>query len=324
VLQAAFDPLPAAPGALLHRLRRGGRTVRYIDVGDAGWRPLVFLGGLATSGRAFELTEFARTTRERLRLRAIAVERNGFGGTPLDPALGIEDAVDDVLGVLDHLAVDRVVVVAFSGGGPYAAALAARAPERLISLHLAAAAAGAPIATSEAARELAADAAALARDPAELWRFPGDSPVHLIPGFDAAAAAEGLRALGRDGRGSAALTHEWRLLCAAPLPALERVRAPAYLYWGSADSVVPPAHARAWQRALGGGELRLYPGEAHDVQYRHWDQILLDSAGLGDRTLICERGRAELVAAAEAGARLRAGATLGLCAWARPDVPARR
>ena len=29
---------------------------------------------------------------------------------------------------------------------------------------------------------------------------------------------------------------------------------------------------------------RAYPGEGHDVQYRHWDQILLDAAGLGDAT----------------------------------------
>jgi hypothetical protein len=27
--------------------------------------------------------------------------------------------------------------------------------------------------------------------------------------------------------------------------------------------------------------LRGYRGEGHDVQYRHWEQILLDIAGLG-------------------------------------------
>jgi len=27
--------------------------------------------------------------------------------------------------------------------------------------------------------------------------------------------------------------------------------------------------------------LRGYPGEGHDVQYRHWEQILRDVAGVG-------------------------------------------
>ena len=37
-----------------------------------------------------------------------------------------------MLGVLAALGVEQFLVVAFSGGGPYAAALAARVPDRLI------------------------------------------------------------------------------------------------------------------------------------------------------------------------------------------------
>ena len=37
--------------------------------------------------------------RERLQLRVISVERNGFGMTRFDPSLGYRDAVDDVLSV---------------------------------------------------------------------------------------------------------------------------------------------------------------------------------------------------------------------------------
>jgi pimeloyl-ACP methyl ester carboxylesterase len=150
----------------------------------------------------------------------------------------------------------------------------------------------------------------------ELWRFPDDSPLHRIPGFARAAAAEGARALGQDGRGAAAIAHEWRLLCSASLPALESVSVPAYLYWGTDDEVVPVAHAEAWLEVLGGAvTVRLYNGEAHDVQYRHWDQILLDVAGLGARTLVCHEGEAQLVATEEVEQLLCAGGTLGLCAW---------
>jgi non-heme chloroperoxidase len=260
----------------------GRRVVHFIDEGQPGWRPLVFFGGLGTSIGAFYLTEFARTARERLCLRVISVERNGFGETSFDPSLGYADAVDDVLAVLASLAIDRFAIVAFSGGGAFAAALSARVPERVRSLHLAAAAAGALIATCGSASERFAHPAQIARDPGAMWEYPPDSPVHEIPGFARAAIDEGFRALGSDGRGARALAHEWRLLCSGQLPDLTAVVAPAFLYWGDNDDVVPPAHACEWRRALPSiAALRCYRGEAHDVQYVHWDQILLDVAGLG-------------------------------------------
>lgn len=224
----------------------GCRTVRFIDEGAADWRPIVFFGGLGTDVGAFYLTEFARAERERLRLRVIGVERNGFGTTAFDPSLGYADAVDDVLEVLEALGIRRFAIVAISGGAPYAAALSARVPHRVLSLHLAAAAAGALVARYGTAEAQFADPAQLALEPA--------------------------------------LAHEWHLLATEPLPDLSALHAPAYLYWGIDDDVVPPAHAREWRRVLPQvAALRSYPGEGHDVQYRHWEQILLDVAGLGAR-----------------------------------------
>lgn len=221
-----------------------GRVVRYIDEGSADWRAVVFFGGLGTDVNAFYATEFARDVREQLRLRFVSVERNGFGMTQFDPALDYEDAVDDVLGVLDALAIRRFAVVAISGGASFAAALAARVPERVLSLHLAAAAAGPLVADHGTAALLYAQPALLASDPA--------------------------------------LAHEWRLLSSEPLPNLAGLHAPAYLYWGTDDDVVPAAiHVPEWRRLLPRvAALRGYPGEGHDVQYRHWEQILRDVAGL--------------------------------------------
>jgi non-heme chloroperoxidase len=310
-LQPGFDPVPANPCGDVHVLDLWGRAVRYIDAGEPGWRPVVFFGGLGTSVGAFALTEFARTMRERLSLRVISVERNGFGETPLEPSLGYRDGVDDVLAVLDALGIERCVVVALSGGGPFAAALCAHSPERVVSLHLGSAAAGA----SAPLPVTLADPAALASDRAGFWELPADSPVRRIPGFLAAAAAEGQRALGCP-TGTAALAHELRLLRQEPLPSLDWFTAPAYLYWGAADEVVPRFHPAAWRRALRGRVTeRRYDGEGHDAHYRHWDQILVDAAGLGPRTLICLRGRTLLAQPGDAEPSLAAGATLGLCGW---------
>jgi pimeloyl-ACP methyl ester carboxylesterase len=218
--------------------------VRYIDEGLADWRPVVFFGGLGTDVNAFYETEFARELRERLRLRFISVERNGFGMTPFDPVRGFREAVDDVLSVLDGLGVRRFAVVAISGGAPFAAALCARVPARVLSLHLAAAAAGPLVASCGTAPVLYARPEQLALDPA--------------------------------------LAHEWALLCDEPLPDLGALEAPAYLYWGHEDEVVPFAHVREWRRVLPCvAALRGYPGAGHDVQYRHWEQVLLDVAGVG-------------------------------------------
>jgi non-heme chloroperoxidase len=220
------------------------RTARFIDEGEPGWRPAVFFGGLGTDLGAFYMTEFARPERERLRLRMVSVERNGFGKTPFDPALGYEDAVDDVLAVLASLRIERFAVVAISGGAPFAAALCARVPARVLSLHLASPAAGPLTVTCGTAKELYGDPVQLAGDPA--------------------------------------LAHEWRLLGSRPLPDLGALDAPAYLYWGTDDEIVPPVHVMEWRRVLRRvAALRAYPGEGHDVQYRHWEQILLDAAGLG-------------------------------------------
>lgn len=231
--------------------RRARRPVRFIDTGEEGWRPMVFFGGLGTDLGAFYETEFARETRERLRLRAISVERNGFGMTALDESLAFSDAVDDVLAVLEALGVQRFAVVAISGGAPFAAALAARVPHRVLSLHLAAAAAGPLVAECGTASVLYASPHQLALDPA--------------------------------------LAHEWQLLVSEPLPDLSGLYAPAYLYWGAADEVVPVEHVREWRRILPRvAALRGYPGEGHDVQYRHWEQILRDVAGVG---AVADRGR---------------------------------
>jgi pimeloyl-ACP methyl ester carboxylesterase len=203
---------------------------------------VVFFGGLGTDVNAFYETEFARSMRERLCLRVVGVERNGFGMTPFDPSRGYADAVGDVLGVLAARGIDRFAVVAISGGAPFAAALCARVPKRVLSLHLAAAAAGPLTATCGTAAVLYGNPAQLTADPA--------------------------------------LAHEWQLLRDVPLPDLSALDAPAYIYWGTDDEVVPPAHVLEWRRVLGKvAALRAYPGEGHDVQYRHWEQILLDAAG---------------------------------------------
>jgi non-heme chloroperoxidase len=86
-LQNEFDHI----GAEVHSLTRNGRTSYHIDEGNSGDRAVIFIGGAGTSLEAFQLTEFARTSRQKLGLRVISVERNGFGESQLDLNLGYAD-----------------------------------------------------------------------------------------------------------------------------------------------------------------------------------------------------------------------------------------
>ena len=310
-LQRGFDPLgPTVRSATLG----GGRTVHFIDEGDPSWRTAVFFGGGGTTVRAFGLLEFARTLREQLGIRIISVERNGLGQTPYQPDLGLAEYATAVWGLLDRQGVDQASLIAISGGGPYAAHVARARPERVRSMHLACAWAERPDSD-----RTAFSAEAVAADPVAWWRYPDDSPVHRIPGFADSTVEEATRGVFARGRDVPpdGLRHAFALYQQCPLPELTAVRAPAFLYWGADDAVVPTEHLERWQSALPQVRaVRLYPGEGHDVQYRHWDQILADVIHLGEQVVVGRDGETLLLSPDVAREALAAGAVLGLWAWA--------
>lgn len=322
-LQRDFDPI----GAEVHELTHKGRTSYYIDEGKPGQRAVVFMGGASTSLEAFQLTEFARSTREKLGVRIISVERNGLGSSKLDLSLGYDDYNNEVLAVLRHLGVRHFSIMAISGGGAYAVQLAAAVPRRVISLH-----AGAAVASSLPTRTPPANCSrtleernALNRkwklDPMAWWAVPG-SPVLKVPGWQATAYLDAGRAffLGGQLDDASAMSLPGILACSpGAVVNPKRITAPTYLYWGGSDTSVPVSVMRQWQQALPNVvKATVYPDEGHTVQYRHWDQILADMAGYGDRTVVCKNGRKTLLVPNEQAKSLqRRGATLGLCAWTR-------
>lgn len=314
-LQTEFDHI----GAEVHSLKVGERTSYYIDEGRPGDRAVVFIGGQGTSLEAFQLTEFARTMRSQLGLRVISVERNGFGESEFDPRLGYGDYSAEVLAVLDHLGVDQFVIMAISGGGAYAAHLAAAVPERVISLH-AGAAVSRTLPTrsqpdcSKSAEQWDESLIAYTHKPKDWWGVPG-SPVLVIPGWQTTAYADGTRSFYVGGQmgNPAALTHESMLICGADAVAdTAAIKAPVYLYYGEKDTAVPVDQMQQWQAALPNVvKAVVYPGEGHTVQYRHWDQILTDMAGHADQTVVCRDGASKLIPNDQVGQDEH----LGICAW---------
>ncbi|MGY0018746.1 alpha/beta fold hydrolase [Streptomyces sp. YJ-C3] len=320
-VQNTFDSL----GPDVHAAKLpSGRTAHYTDSGPADGTPVLYIGGTGTSARAVHMTDFFRTTRQDLGLRMISVERNGFGDTDYDPALGKADFAADALDVLDRLGVKDFKVVAISGGGPYAAELAASAPGRVSALHLAAALP--PYGTKPAYCGLSDDALAAAvkdqiKDPRTWWAFPDDSPVKSIPGFADTAYEDGARTYNQRGQQAdpAPQVHEQKLYCERPGPDLSKLSASVHLYGGDKDTTVPPATLKTWRAQLPSGatvKTRTYADSGHDVQYRHWDQILVDLAGRADRTVVCRGKHTRALPAVEADRLVaKKRATLGSCAW---------
>jgi hypothetical protein len=101
-----------------------------------------------------------------------------------------------------------------------------------------------------------------------------------------------------------------------PIADLAAVNAPAFIYQGTADPLVTMQSAGFWRAHFPNvARMRVYPGEGHDIQYRHWDQVLIDVSGHPELTVLCIGHRSQAVLESKAGALVKAGATAGICAW---------
>jgi pimeloyl-ACP methyl ester carboxylesterase len=295
-----------------------GRTIHYTDTGYVGGRTVLFIGGTGTSARAAGMTDFLGTLRRQLKLRFIVVERNGFGDTEFAPDWGYKDYAAEVQAVLDRLGVTRFAGIAISGGGPYMAAVAGAMPERVISVHMLATAA-----TNPSGKQCKVPLGALTKavqadvqNPQRWWAFPANSPTHRIPGYADRAFEEGARTFFIRGQmGDATPEAAEMLRYCGPAPDVSKVTAPVYIYHGGEDPLVRLDQPEYWRSHYPNvAAFNVYPGEAHDVQYRHWDQVLIELAGFAGQTVVCDAGQSKVVPAKNVSKPM----TLGICAWAKP------
>jgi len=294
-------------------------VVNYIDDGKPDWHPVVFTGGLGTSVRVIRLLDFLQGMREDLKIRIITVERNGYGQTAFDPSLEMADFSVEVEAVLAHLKIDQFSVFGISGGGPYTAKIASRNADRILSVHMAATSPSIGNATRCSEDSPASAYREMLRYPMQFFGFGPESPMHQITGFQDTAFDEAARAHNMRGQSAdpAPLDHEISLYCKEGAIDTSNVKAPVYVYHGLADGILGEQNPDIWKQTFSSAEvtLRTYPGEGHDVQYRHLDQILLDIAGYGEKTLLCRKGREKMVKNEQVDDYLAKGAKMGLCAW---------
>jgi pimeloyl-ACP methyl ester carboxylesterase len=126
---------PVSPVAERRELIRPNATLSYLVDGPDGAPTVVLLHGATLDGHAWD----AQVVALRERYRVVVPDLRGHGASPMDARFTFEEAVADVVALLDELGLDAaagvpVAVVGLSLGGNIAQEIAYRAPDRLSAL----------------------------------------------------------------------------------------------------------------------------------------------------------------------------------------------
>jgi pimeloyl-ACP methyl ester carboxylesterase len=149
---AAATAMAAAPGIFAQQAGQGGAAMSFYEKGTArihyedvgsGFPLLLIAGG----GLNSTIANFARTSpfnaidEFKGEYRCIAADlRNANGGQssgPLEVDRPWDSHTDDQLGLMDHLGIDKFMVMGFCIGGPFVWNLLKRAPDRIVAAVLA-------------------------------------------------------------------------------------------------------------------------------------------------------------------------------------------
>ncbi len=225
-----------------------GLPVEVLEAGTG--TPLVFLHG----GGIIEGVDFLDALADRFHVYAPLLP--GYGRSEPNLTLTSRETVADHLGaVLDALGLDRVHLGGHSLGAWRAANFAARHPQRVDRLVLAApigmSVPGHPVFNMMAATP--AERRQVLTNDQNIWvgRIPtGPDP---DPAFDAARGKEH-QAMGRFSPGPAD----------AALPEIvANITAETLVLWGEGDRLIPVAHAAVWVRLLPNATLQTFEGAGH-------------------------------------------------------------
>lgn len=123
--------VPTLPGITSQMIDTPRLRTHVLSCGERGV-PVIFLHGNASSATFWEETMLALSAG----FHALAPDLRGYGDTEdkrIDATRGAGDWVDDILALMEALAIDKAHVVGHSMGGTIVFNLIATAPERILS-----------------------------------------------------------------------------------------------------------------------------------------------------------------------------------------------
>jgi pimeloyl-ACP methyl ester carboxylesterase len=269
---------------------RDGRTLEYAEFGDPSGIPAVLFHGTPGSAAGGAIVADAASASG---VRLVAPSRPGYGESTFSPP-GLAASVPDTLELADHLGLERFAVLGTSGGGPFALAVAAVAPDRVTSVSVLAG----PGVYAEVKPEVLGDddrrALALAADgdvdgamtimnglgdaflgklrhlpPAEFAAAlatiapPGETWLDRHPDLKVVFQADFQRAITTtDGfsRDNLSWLGDWDF-------DLDAVTAPVRLVYGDSDGMSPLVHGEWLHARLPNSELHIIPGGHGDATF---------------------------------------------------------
>ena len=237
-----------------------GHSLNYVVQGTEDGLPVVFIHGFPFSHRMWEPQLEALPHR----YRAVAYDVRGHGDSEVGHGqYTVELFVDDLIGLLDHLAVDRAVVCGLSMGGYIALRAVERHPERFRGLVLCDTRSEAD--TDEARIKRAGTIAAVRSRGVEAF---AEEFVKLVLASRTLTANTSVVQKVKD-----MITANDPLgICGTLLalaartdttPALPAMNLPALVLVGEHDALTPSADAQAMDQALPQANLHVIPNAAH-------------------------------------------------------------
>lgn len=106
------------------------RSLSYIEVGDENGKVVFYFHGVPSAASEWKMWGSDEMLKE-IGVRLIAVDRPGVGQSTFIANRTLSDWPKDVASFADILGIERFSVLGYSGGGPYAAACAAKLGSRL-------------------------------------------------------------------------------------------------------------------------------------------------------------------------------------------------
>lgn len=260
-----------------------GRRLAFVEHGDPAGPPVMLFHGVPGSRRSFDGA--GAPAPDGRRLRAIAVDRPGIGGSDPLPGRTLLDWPRDVAALADALGIARFAVLGGSAGGVYALACAHALPDRVTR---------AAVVNTPAPMHWPGVWRGASRLSRAAWygighvpgmaRFVADSQRttarhgHLFVRLLGLRMSPADRALLRDRsvrdqltahlrdayrQGASGVARDLRLI-ASPWGFEPRdIAAPVWLWHGLGDRTVPPAMGRALAAALPRCTARFVDGEGH-------------------------------------------------------------
>lgn len=272
----------------------GGSAVGLYEYGSPTGRPVMVFHGVPACGAGFAFTDEA--ARER-KLRLLAPDRPGVGLSARRDGWTVGSYPAMVVDLADTLGVDRFAVWGYSGGGPFAAACAARITERVTRVAVASGMGEVGVWADDADFEktdrqllgLARTRPRLARAiMAVTGRLARLSPRSAVKSFakqlsDSDRAV--IESLGPPAEAMALFTQAFRHGARGVVDDyravgqpwgvdLGAITVPMRIFQGDADPMVPPRHAEELAKRVPHADLVMWPGEGHLATITHVAEVL--------------------------------------------------